>query len=495
MKPKLTLFIVFAVFVGVIVGLVLSSNLDLTNRTIAADEDAANPVLLGAQESQMNMSQVASAQELSKAFTSVAEMVKGSVVTIKSTQLVQMEVPELWQYFFNVPDEQIRQGLGSGVIVNPDGYIITNNHVVEDADEIQVSIGKTTYDAEIIGRDPGSDLAVIKIDSDNLNAIKLGDSDELQVGEWVLAIGNPFAEVLDQTVTAGIVSATGRTGLYDTRRLPFQDFIQTDAAINPGNSGGALVNMKGELVGINTMIYSRSGGSVGVGFAIPVNLARNVMQQLIETGKVARGWLGVYIGTLDETMAEALGLDEPTGALVNQVTDNSPAEEAGMRDGDVILEVEGQKVEDSSELVNTIADYAPGTKVELTIWRNNDERRLTVELGERPSEGAQVVQESEDVENMFGIEVENLTNENMRRFEVDYDEDGVLVVNVERNSAAARKGIRPGDLLMSVDRKQVTNVREFNDAMKNIDRDKPVLFRLKRGDSSFFMALDVPEEE
>jgi len=495
MKSRLTLFIVFAVFIGVIVGLVLSSNLDLTKRTIAANEQAARPVLLGAQDTQIDMSQVASAQALSKAFTSVAEMVKGSVVTIKSTQTVQMQVPELWQYFFNVPDEQVRQGLGSGVIVNPDGYIITNNHVVEDADEIQVSIGKTTYDAEIIGRDPQSDLAVIKIDVKNLNAIKLGDSDDLQVGEWVLAIGNPFAEVLDQTVTAGIVSATGRTGLYDTRRLPFQDFIQTDAAINPGNSGGALVNMKGELVGINSMIYSRSGGSVGVGFAIPINLAKNVMQQLIESGKVARGWLGVYIGTLDETMAEALGLDEPTGALVNQVTDNSPAEEAGIKDGDVILQVQGKKIEDSSELVNTIANFAPGTDVELTIWRNNNERRITVTLGERPSEDTQVAEQVEEVENMFGIEVENLSRENMRRFEVDYDQEGVLVVNVERNSVAARKGIRPGDLLMSVARKPVTNVREFNDAMKNLDRDKPVLFRLKRGDSSFFVALEVPEEE
>jgi serine protease Do len=218
------------------------------------------------------------------------------------------------------------------------------------------------------------------------------------------------------------------------------------------------------------------------------------MQQLIESGKVARGWLGVYIGALDEAMADALGLDEPTGALVNQVTEDSPADDAGIRDGDVILEVEGKKIEDSSELVNTIANYAPGTNVELTIWRNNNERQMTVELGERPAEGDQVVEEPEKVENMFGIQVDNLTNENMRRFEVDYDEEGVLVVNVERNSAAARKGVRPGDLLMSVDRKSVTNVREFNEAMKDIETGEPVLFRLKRGNSSFFIAL-VPEQE
>lgn len=495
MKSKLSVIFIFVLFVGIIVGLVISSNLNLTDRSIAADSKGAKPVLLGAQDENLDVSRIASAEALSKAFAHVAELVKGSVVTIKSTQTVRTEVPEFWQYFFNVPDEQIRQGLGSGVIVNSDGYIITNNHVVESADELQVSIGKDNFDATIIGRDPESDLAVIKIDGDNLNAIKLGDSDDLQVGEWVLAIGNPFAAVLDQTVTAGIVSAKGRTNLTEGR-IPFEDFIQTDAAINPGNSGGALVNMRGELVGINTMIYSSSGGNVGIGFAIPINLAKNVMEQLIDRGKVARGWLGVYIGTPDEEMAEALGLAAPSGALVNQVTPDSPAEEAGLKELDVILEVDGKKIEDSSRLVNTIANYAPGTTVELLIWRDGRKKNVSLKLGERPSGGDVVSKEAEDVENLLGIEVDALTRENMRRFQVDYSgEEGVIIVTVERGSIAAREGLRPGDLLKSINREAIKSVSDFNRIIKNIEPNAVVLLRLKRGESSYFAALRVPKQK
>ncbi|MBN1466443.1 DegQ family serine endoprotease [candidate division KSB1 bacterium] len=487
---KFYLFAIFAVFIGVVVGLVISSNLNLTNRTIAAD--VAKPVLLGEQGETINSEQVASAQMLSKAFAYVAQAVKGTVVTIKSTQTVRTEVPEFWQYFFNVPDEQVRQGLGSGVVVNADGYILTNNHVVEGADDLQVSIGKETYEAEIIGRDPESDLAVIKIEGKNLNAIKLGDSDDLQVGEWVLAIGNPFAAVLDQTVTAGIVSAKGRTNLT-SGQIPFEDFIQTDAAINPGNSGGALVNMNGELVGINTMIYSSSGGSVGIGFAIPINLAKNVMQQLIQSGKVARGWLGVYIGTLDEEMAEALGLDEPTGALVNQVTEDSPAEKAGLKEADVILQVEGKKINDSSELVNTIANYAPGTSVELLVWRDGREKKMTLKLGERPTDESLASQDVQDIENLLGLQVDNLTAENMRRLGVDYrNEKGVIIIDVRRGSAAAKEGLRPGDLIKSVNRQPVESVSDFNELMKSIQANSVVLLRLKRGNSSIFAAVRVP---
>ena len=495
MKSKISLIVIFAVFIGIVVGLVLSSNLNLTNNTIAADAEDVRPVLLGAQDDVVNPAEVVSAQSLSKAFSHVANTVKGSVVTIKSTQTVRTDVPDFWQYFFNVPDEQVRQGLGSGVIVNSDGYIITNNHVVQDADELQVSIGKDTYDAEIIGRDPESDLAVIKIEGRNLNAIKLGDSDDLDVGEWVLAIGNPFAAVLDQTVTAGIVSAKGRTNLTQGQ-IPFEDFIQTDAAINPGNSGGALVNMKGELVGINTMIYSSSGGNVGIGFAIPINLAKNVMEQLIDSGKVARGWLGVYIRTLDEDMAEALGLDEPKGALVNEVTANSPAEKAGLEEADVILQVEGKDIEDSGDLMNTIANYAPGTSVDLLVWRDSREKRVTLKLGERPTEDSLVSEEVKDVENLLGLDVDNLTRENMRRFQVDYeDEEGVLVVGVERGSAAAKEGIRPGDLIKSVNRKSVKSVSDFNESIKDIEPNDVVLFRLKRGRNSVFSAVRVPKEK
>ena len=492
---KVSLLIVFAVFVGVVVGLILSSNLHMTSNSIAADESSNEPVVLGAQDDEPISADVASAQALSKAFAGVAKAVKPSVVTIKSTQTVRTEVPEFWQYFFNVPDEQVRQGLGSGVIVNADGYIVTNNHVVEGADELLVTIGKDEYDAKVVGRDPESDLAVIKIDARNLHAIKLGDSDELEVGEWVLAIGNPFSELLDQTVTAGIVSAKGRTNLTHGE-IPFEDFIQTDAAINPGNSGGALVNLRGELVGINTMIYSSSGGNVGIGFAIPINLVKNVMEQLINSGKVARGWLGVLISPLDDDMAEALGLDEPKGALVNEVTKDSPAEDAGIKDGDVIVSVNGKKIDDSSELVNIIANYPPGKKVEVMVWRDGKKKNIKVELGERPGAEALSKETAEKLENVLGLEVEALTPENMRRFKVDYkDEKGVLVVNVKRGSAAAKEGIRPGDLIVSVNRKRVESVSDFNDLMEQVEPNEVVLFRMKRGRTSYFAAVRAPKNE
>jgi len=496
MKSKrVNALIIFAVFIGIVVGLILSSNLNLTKNTIAADEETKPVVLLGAQDYEVDPSEIAGAQALSKAFAHVAKTVKSSVVTIKSTQTVSSEVPDFWQQFFNIPEEQIRQGLGSGVIVNSEGYIITNNHVVEDADELQVAFDEKTYDAEIVGRDPESDLAVIKIEADNLPTIKLGDSDELEVGEWVLAIGNPFDAVLDQTVTAGIVSAKGRTNL--TRgQIQFEDFIQTDAAINPGNSGGALVNISGELVGINTMIYSSSGGNVGIGFAIPINLARNVMEQLISSGKVARGWLGVYIRSLNENLAEAMDLDEPTGALVEQVTEDSPAEDAGVEVGDVILEVDGVKINDSSVLVNTIANFAPGTRVDLLLWRDGREKEVTIKLGERPTEAVAAAEEAEESVNILGLEVDELTEENMRRFEVDYrGESGVLIVDVRRGSVAARQGMRAGDLVKSVNRQSVSNVGEFNEIIRDVEPNEVVLFRMKRGRSSYFQALRAPKEE
>lgn len=497
MKSKVSLLVVFAMFIGVVVGLVIASNFDFTDKTIAADSETVEPVLLGAQNDMIDNSQVGSAQSLSKAFAHVAKVVKGSVVTIKSTQTVRQEVPEFWQHFFNIPNEQVRQGLGSGVIVNPDGYIITNNHVVENADELQVSIGKSTYDAEIVGRDPQSDLAVIKIDpdGDELNAIPLGDSEKLEVGEWVLAIGNPFAEYLDQTVTAGIVSATGRTGLADPREIAFQDFIQTDAAINPGNSGGALVNMSGELVGINTMIYSRSGGNVGVGFAVPINLAKNVMEQLIDTGKVTRGWIGVGIRGVDQDMAAALELDETYGAMVERVYDDSPAQEADIREGDVILQIDGKKIKDDGALVSIVGNYPPGETVQVLIWRDGKEKEFKIKLGERP-EGGVVAAPTRSADNPFGIEVAELTTERMRQFQVDYEgEEGVLVVGVDEGSTAARKDVQPGDLIRSVNRQPVPSVSEFNQVMDNIERDRPALFRMKRGRTSFFLAIPVSDED
>ena len=492
MKSKnISLVAVFAVFLGIVLGLIIASNLDFTKHSMAADNGAAEPNLVSPGSSADD--ELVGLQNFSKAFSRIANRVKPSIVTVKSSKTVRTEVPEFWRQFFNVPEEQIRQGLGSGVIVDEKGYILTNNHVVENTDELQVTIGSSVYEAKIVGRDPQSDLAVIKIDAHNLTPLKLGDSDELEVGEWVLAIGNPFSELLDQTVTAGIVSAKGRSGL--TRgEISFEDFIQTDAAINPGNSGGALVNLRGELVGINTMIFSSSGGSVGIGFAIPVNLAKNVMNQLIASGKVSRGWLGVYIGNVSEEAAEAFGLDRPRGALINQVTDKSPAEDAGLKGGDVILKINDKEIKDSAMLMNTIAAMAPGTRVNVTIWRDGKERAFTVKLGERP-DSVTAKEESEPVDNTLGLQVANPTRENMRRFEVDYNEDGVLVVGVNSGSPAGRQGIRPGDLIKEINRRKVSNTKEFNAVMKEIKPGEVVLFRIKRGDNSLFAAVRVPKEK
>ncbi len=488
---KMSAVLVFAVFIGIVIGLVITTQFDLTGHSMAANEGEEESAL-GSQEPVNE--ELYALQDLSQAFSSVAENVKASVVTIKSTQVVSMDQPDVFRYFFGMPEERRRQGLGSGVIISKDGYIITNNHVVEDADELMVTIGKNEHQAEIVGRDPESDLAVIQIEANDLQPVKLGDSDKLKVGEWVLAVGNPFSELLDQTVTAGIVSAKGRSGL--TRgQLSFEDFIQTDAAINPGNSGGALVNLRGELVGINTMIFSQSGGSVGIGFAIPINLARNVAEQLIETGEVSRGWLGVMIENLDEDLAQGFGYDGTEGVLVSQVVKDSPAEDAGLQSGDIILEVNGAETPNTSELMQKIAGISPGTTVNLTVWRGGDQETFRVKLGERPQNGQmQQRDQLESEENVLGLSVRNLTPQLAQQFGYE-NETGVVVARVKSGSVAARERIQPGDLIKTVNRKPVRDVSDFNAIMGNLQPDDVVLFRLKRGDTSFFAALRVPQKE
>ncbi|MDZ7725803.1 MAG: PDZ domain-containing protein [candidate division KSB1 bacterium] len=338
-----------------------------------------------------------------------------------------------------------------------------------------------------------SDIAVIKIDASGLQPIKIGNSEDLQVGEWVLAIGNPFSAQLDQTVTAGIVSAKGRTGL--TRgEISFEDFIQTDAAINPGNSGGALVNLKGELVGINTMIFSRTGGNLGIGFAIPVNWANNVMEQLITHGKVSRGWLGVMISNLDEEMAEAFNLESTDGALVSQVVDDSPAQKAGLKEGDVIIKVEDKEIKNSNELVQYIAGLKPNTKVDVVVWREGDEKKMTVKLGERPQGGRVEEEQAEEVFNQIGLQVSNLTPQAARQYGYE-GEKGVIISDVKPGSVASRENIRVGDLIISVNRKPVNDISDFNRILKDAGANDVVLFRMRRGNTSFFTALRIPDNE
>jgi len=503
MKSKtFPLIIVLAVFVGLVAGLIFATNFNWTTKGVAAgNEKPSEAITLGSEEPISD--EILNLQATSKAFVAVAKRVSPAVVTINSEKVVKRRPwhpfmdDEFFRRFFQFPEQeekQILRGLGSGVIVNPKGYILTNNHVVEDADELTVVVEGKEYQAEIVGRDPASDIAVIKIDKEDLPTVKLGDSDELEVGEWVLAIGNPFSNILQNTVTAGIVSAKGRTGLnIGGGSIRYQDFIQTDAAINPGNSGGALVNLKGELVGINTAIVGQA--NVGIGFAIPINLARSVMEQLISKGRVIRGWLGVYIDNIDENVAKGLGLESAKGVQVPRVQKDSPAEKAGIKEGDIILKVNDKVIENRDQLSNYIASMAPGTKVDVTIWRDGKEKVITVKLGERPSDEQLASGEGgSTMSKKLGLTVQNLTEDLAKRFGYE-DEEGVLVSNVERGTPADREGIKEGDLIVSVNRKPVKNVSDFNKAIENLKPNDIVLLRLKREGMSFFRAIRVPKEK
>ncbi len=502
-SKKASALVVLGVFIGAIVGLVIASNFSLTGDVEAQNSATIQPIAVGSDEPVDE--ELKGLETLSKAFSKVAKEVSPSVVTINSEAVVKRRVhpfmdDEFFRRFFNFPDqdrEQVLRGLGSGVIINPDGYILTNNHVINEADEIYVTFDNERYDAEIIGTDPYTDLAVIKIDKEDLPAIRLGDSDKLDVGEWVLAIGNPFSDVLENTVTAGIVSAKGRTGLAigGGRRggIQYQDFIQTDAAINPGNSGGAMVNLRGQLVGINTAIVGQA--NVGIGFAIPINMARGVMEQLIASGRVSRGYLGVTIQELDDELASSYGLDEPQGVLITGVQEDTPADKVGVKAEDIIISVDGEAVSNVTELQRIIASFAPESKVKLKIWRDNKETTIDVTLGELPTdeEGAASPKASSNVEKL-GLEVQNLTDQLAQRLGYE-DEDGVLVATVKPTSIADREGLKEGDLIIAVNRKPVRDIGDFNEALSSVEPNDIVLFRIKRGSVSLFAALRMPESD
>ena len=386
-----------------------------------------------------------------------------------------------------------QHGLGSGVIVTKDGYILTNNHVVENADEVKVQVGESgeEFTAKVVGTDPKTDIAVLKIDAEDrsLPALVAADSEQIEVGDVVLAVGNPFG--IGQTVTMGIVSATGRA----TLGMEYEDFIQTDAAINPGNSGGALVDAQGRLIGINTAILSRSGGNQGIGFAVPVNLARYVMESLIEHGRVIRGYMGVNIQNVTPALAEKFELDDAQGALVAAVTDDSPAEEAGLKAGDVILKVDGEEVRDSRELKLRVAQIAPGKEVPLTISRDGREKELTVTLKEFPNDEQLASAdggsgELNDVTD--GITVDDLTRPAREQHGIPPNVKGALVTDVDPASAGYAAGLRPGDVILEVNRKTVQNAEDAVAMTEDLEGD--VLLRIwSRGGSRFLVLKDTPK--
>jgi Do/DeqQ family serine protease len=379
--------------------------------------------------------------------------------------------------FFQIPEEQLRrptQSLGSGVIVDAaEGIILTNHHVVEAADQINVTLlDNRQLTAEVVGSDEGSDIAVLKVNADNLSQIELGDSDAIEVGDFVVAIGNPFG--FSHTVTSGIVSALGRHGLNPEG---YEDFIQTDASINPGNSGGALINLRGELIGINSAIISGSGGNIGIGFAIPINMARAVMQQLIQFGEVRRGQLGVQILDVTPQIAEASGLDVSEGALVSQVVPGSPAEEAGIETGDVVVGVNGTPVRGASELRNKIGLLPLDEPVRLEIKREGRTRTVTAKLAAKDvATGAPVAPTAEIHSGLEGAEFAEITG----------DEPGVLVRSVEPNSPAAQRGLEAGDVILRVNRQPVSTVQELRQAATGATS---LLLRVKRGTSELLLPI------
>lgn len=388
------------------------------------------------------------------------------------------------------PRERRAQGQGSGfVFASKDGlledktYILTNSHVVQDAEKITVKFKDgRTFEAQVTGTDPKSDVAVIELDEGGLPALKLADSAKLEVGEWVVALGNPFG--LSHTLTAGVVSATGRTalGIND-----YEDFIQTDAAINPGNSGGPLVNLDGEVVGINTAIFSRSGGYMGVGFAIPSNLARGIADQLIESGEVTRGYIGIVIQDLTPDLAESFDIESAKGIVVAQVSDGSPADAAGLEQGDVILTMNGEAVKTVGTFRNRVAATPPGTKVKLTVLRNGKQKTLTLEIGRLTDEAVAAIGGTGSAVEL-GLTVQTITPELAQQLEAEPGK-GVAVTNVKPGSIAARAGIRPGAVILQVDRKAVDSAEAFEKAVRASQDDKKVLLLVSRGGMASFLVL------
>jgi serine protease Do len=434
--------------------------------------------------------------------TPVVERVVPAVVNISSEKIVRSPdvgpaAPFFFDPFFreffgdesprgyNQPRERREQSLGSGVILTADGYLLTNNHVVESAAEIRVSLAdKRELKAKIVGADPRTDIAVLKVDEKNLPVLPIADSSQVKTGQFVLAVGNPFG--LNQTVTMGIVSAIGRGNLSI---VDYEDFIQTDAPINPGNSGGALVDIRGALIGINTAILSRSGGNQGIGFAVPINMARDVMDRLIKDGKVIRGWLGVVIQPVTPAIARAMGLDKPRGALIGDVSPGSPAEKAGLRRGDIVLAFNGQAIAETRELSLKVAMQAPGSSARLEVHRDGRVIEVPVVLGEQPSEGRASLpgREPEAEPVLEGVAVTELTPQLRRQLGLPPGVVGVAVSAVRPGTPAAEAGLRRGDVIQEVNRRAVASVAEFERAIRQAGRDAVLLLVNREGNTLFLV--------
>ncbi len=477
-------FVIATVFtiIGFVIGLAISSNFNFQSKGYTA-------------EITISKESIDVLSKTNKAIAEIADAVKPSVVNISSTKMVKspgnsspfLNDPNFKRFFGDEsskgPREHKQTGLGSGVIVDKNGYILTNNHVVRNADEIKVKLSdKREFKGRVIGTDQKTDIAVIKIDANDLQAIKFGDSDNLKVGETILAIGNPFG--LNQTVTSGIVSAKGRAnvGIAD-----YEDFVQTDAAINPGNSGGALVNVKGELVGINTAIFSTTGGYQGIGFAIPSNMAKAVMESLINKGKVIRGWLGITIQSLTSELVKQFNLKDEKGVLVGDIVEDSPAEKAGIQRGDIIVEFDGKEVSDITNLRNMVANTAPNNEVTIRLIHEEKPKTVTVKIIEMPSD---IQTLSKTYENQLkGVYVQNIPALK-KSFNIPNRVSGVVITDIEDDSPAEGILMRD-DIIMEINKKQINNTKDYDALVSGIKSDEHILILIFRKNSTLYITLSV----
>lgn len=498
-------FSLIAILIALLGGLIIASNLDFTPGSRAQH----------VWEEKTEGAQLASGPiAFPESFAQVAMALKPAVVNIRTVHIQKVQSP-FYEFYFGDPFEEFfdeffgrsrqekrkperkyyqrkYEGAGSGVIIDPEGYVLTNYHVVSAAEDIKVTIsgnGEKEYNGELIGKDDRTDLAVIKIKSkQKFTSAKLGNSDNIRVGEWVIAIGSPFG--LEQTVTAGIISAERQSVQIEGRT--YEAMIQTDASINRGNSGGPLINMRGEIIGINTAIYAPTGVFAGVGFAIPINKAKEILGDLIEKGRVVRGWLGVIIQEITPELAESFGLKEKRGALVGDVLKDTPAEEAGLKEGDIIIEFDGKRIEEYNDLPAIVSRTAVGKEVEAKVLRAGKPRSFRVKIRELKEEVPVSEKEKEKVEENLGMIVQELSPEIINRYRLS-DDSGVIITDIEPGSPADDAGLRPGDIIKETNRQKINDLSDYQKNISKIKKGETVLFHIRRGKNTIYVAFRVEE--